>query len=101
MGNSREVYEGSADRSCAVPDAISPQQRRHVLAWFSAHNELHSVAQPPKEAFAGAVQVLLQHVETQIWELAGFGLPAGGGRGQLQVVQGKAGCVTCCTHARA
>lgn len=66
MGNSRGVSGGSVDRKCAVPDAISPQQRRHLLAWFSAHNELNNLALPPKEAFAGAAQVLLQHMDPNL-----------------------------------
>lgn len=30
---------------------------------------LHSLAQPPKEAFAVTEQIFLWHVEAQIWEL--------------------------------
>jgi len=41
---------------------------------------LHNLAQPPKEVFAVAAQVFLWHVETQIWELAGFEIAWGRGR---------------------
>lgn len=33
---------------------------------------LHSLARPPKEAFAVEEQIFLWRVETQIWELTGF-----------------------------
>lgn len=72
-GNSSGVCWRKCCSGMCLPDVNFPQQKRNLLAWFNAHWEpgVYSLAQPPKEAFAVAEQILLWHVETQTWELTG------------------------------
>lgn len=93
MGNSEGVcWKHRQGMCCTRCDFSSAEETWPGLMHTT---NLHSMAQPPKEVFAVAARVFLRHVEAQIWELAVFETTWGMGGGQLWMVQGKAGHITC------